>query len=444
MQDRPNYPSKRKLTKKQLQRLRRRRRQERIFYTLLSLVVVALIIVAVALVLKPEAPESMLPVLKPTSVPVWTPTPVPTPVPTPTPEPTAEPTPVPTPEPTVVKSVRLRAVGEITATDRQLKYAANGDGTYDFTRQLAKIAGSLGDADYTLANLGTTIGMYKNRAYTGSDKLNSPEALVEAIQAAGVDMLSLANDHMLDRWFDGMKNTVAAVEAAGLAHVGAYVSQEARDAETIVEIEGIRFGFLAYTQSTNGMEKQADEAATLYGVPYLLSADIEADIAGLRAAGADVVIVMPNWGPEDQLEPDETQLQYAREFALAGADVVLGAHPEGVQQVEYYPVPADDGTTREALIAYSLGRFLTTEGGVSGMILDFTVSELSDGTFRVDNVGFVPTFCWEHDGTVEVVPAGEYVRNRPAEMDSDDYAALMDAYNEASTLLEHSIATLND
>jgi len=444
MQERPNRPSKRQLSKKQLQRLRRRRRQERIFYTILSLMVTALIIAAAVLALKPEVKKSAVPSLKTTAAPYRTIAPMPTIAPTPTPVPTPTPTPVPTPVPTVVRSVRLRAVGEITATDRQLKYAATGDGSYDFTGQLAKIAPSLGNADYTLANIGTTLGMYKGRAHTGSGKLNSPGELADALKAAGVDMVSLANDHMLDRWFDGMKNTIAETEEAGLAHVGAYATEADRDAEKIVEIGGIRFGFVAYTQSTNDMEKEADEAATIYGVPYLHASDIEDDIADLRAAGADVVVAFAHWGADDAVEPDDTQLQFARTFALAGADVVLGTHPDGVQQVEYYPVPDDDGNTRNVLIAYSLGKFLTTESGTSAMILDFTVSEMSDGTYRVEKVGFVPTFCWEHDGMVEVVASAGCMVNRPSDMDNDDYTAMTVAYNETDMALSHSIDMLSE
>lgn len=442
MQEHPNRPSKRQLSKKQLQRLRRRRRQERIFYTILSLLVTALIITAAVLALKPEVKESGLPELKATAVPYRTIAPLPTIEPTPSPVPTPEPTPEPTPVPTVVRSVRLRAAGEITATDRQLKYAATGDGTYDFTQQLAKIMPSLGNADYTLANLGTTLGMYKGRAYTGSGKLNSPGALADALKAAGIDMISLANDHMLDRWFDGMKNTITEADEAGLAHVGAYATEADRDAEKIVEIGGIRFGFVAYTQSTNDMEKEADEAAKIYGVPYLHESDIEDDIADLRAAGADVVVAFVHWGADDAVEPDDVQLQFARSFALAGADVVLGAHPDGVQQVEYYPVPDDYGNTRNVLIAYSLGKFLTTESGTSAIILDFTVSEMSDGSYRVEKVGYVPVFCWEHDGMMEVVASADYVIDRPAEMDNDDYTAMMDAYNETGVALSHSIEML--
>ena len=442
MQERPNRPSKRQLSQKQLQRLRRRRRQERIFYTILSLLVTALIITAAVLALKPEVKESAIPALKATVAPYRTIAPMPTIAPTPTPVPTPEPTPVPTPVPTVVRSVRLRAAGEITATDRQLKYAATGDGSYDFTGQLAKIAPSLRDADYTLANIGTTLGMYKGRAYTGSDRFNSPDALLDALKNAGVDMISLANDHMLDRWFDGMKNTIAEASEAGLDHVGAYATQEDRDAHKIVSIGGIRFGFLAYTQSTNDMEKQADEAATLYGVPYLLSSNAEDDSADLRRAGAEVVIVLPHWGEEDADTPDDTQLQYARAFALAGADVVLGSNPAAVHNVEYYPIPADDGSTRYALIAYSLGSFLTTDNDASGMILDFTVSRLSNGSFRVESAGCIPTYCWEHDGKLEVVPSVEYAENRPKKMDYEEYSRMTAAKDALSGLLGMDISVI--
>jgi hypothetical protein len=100
-----------------------------------------------------------------------------------------------------------------------------------------------------------------------------------------VDFLTLANNHMLDRWFNGVKNTVNWVRQYGFNYVGAYLSPQERATPVIYEVNGIKIGCVAYTHTTNTQEKVSDPEAVEYGVPYLYKADIEADIQRLRDAG---------------------------------------------------------------------------------------------------------------------------------------------------------------
>ena len=108
---------------------------------------------------------------------------------------------LPTPEPLVpLRSAHIRAVGDVMVHARQLEIAAQPDGSYDFHPQFALIADSLAGADYTIANLETTIGKYHDMDYSGYPLFNSPESLLDAVKDAGVDFLTLANNHILDRY----------------------------------------------------------------------------------------------------------------------------------------------------------------------------------------------------------------------------------------------------
>ena len=381
-----------------------------------------------------EAPTEA-PTAEPTEVPTEAPTATPSPTPVPTPEPTA------TPEPTPRAAV-IRAGGDCMITEGQLGYAlAAGDGKseYDFAPQFALIADELADADYTILNLETTVGMYKDQPHSGYPQFNAPESVLDVLKDAGVDHLTLANNHMLDRWFDGMKNTVAHVEAAGFTHSGAHVSEEARQTAKIVTVNGIRFGFLSYTESTNGMEAGADKAAKEYGVPYIYGADFAGDIDLLRDAGAEIVVVMPHWGEEYARQPVASQKNYARKLADAGADVILGSHPHVLQKIEWLTAKDENGAEKQVLCAYSLGNFISTQNHHgytdTGMILEFAVSEQSDGTLRVENVGYIPTYCWKHDNTLQVVPALKYAENRPEGMGKDSYNRLKATIGETRSLI---------
>ena len=187
------------------------------------------------------------------------------------------------------------------------------------------------------------------------------------------------------------------------------------------------------------MEAGADKAAKEYGVPYIYGADFAGDIDLLRDAGAEIVVVMPHWGEEYARQPVASQKNYARKLADAGADVILGSHPHVLQKIEWLTAKDENGAEKQVLCAYSLGNFISTQNHHgytdTGMILEFAVSEQSDGTLRVENVGYIPTYCWKHDNTLQVVPALKYAENRPEGMGKDSYNRLKATIGETRSLI---------
>jgi poly-gamma-glutamate synthesis protein (capsule biosynthesis protein) len=251
---------------------------------------------------------------------------------------------------------------------------------------------------------------------------------------------------MLDRWFDGMKNTVTNVEKWGFDHVGAYRTQEERNTPVVKEINGIKIGFVAYTHTTNTQERVCDEDAVKYGVPYLYKANIANDIKKLRNAGAEVVIAFPHWGDEYVRKPDDNQLAYAKKLAKAGADIIIGSHSHMVQPMGYQSVALSDGNKKSVFLMFSMGNFIsdhTMEYTDSGIILDFTINEQPDGTFTCDNVGYIPTYCWTHDSTVQIVAPSQYLNRAPAGMDNATYNKMMSRYNGTIALIGNEFPVLN-
>lgn len=345
-----------------------------------------------------------------------------------------------------LRSARIRAVGDLMVHKKQLAIARQADGSYDFHPQYALIAGSLADADYTIANLETTVGQYRDMAYSGFPMFNSPETLLDAVRDAGVDFLTLANNHMLDRWSGGVKNTVDNVEKYGFAHVGAYRTQQEKDTPVICEVGGIRFGFIAYTHSTNTMERRGTDAEAVALVPYIQKADFKADVQRLRQAGAEVVIAFPHWGKEYVRTPDDSQKKYAKQLAQAGVDIIIGSHSHMVQPMGYQTVTADDGVTRQVFTMFSMGNFISdhiVQYTDNGVILDFTVNEHSDGSFSCDDVGYIPTYTWKQDGAVRVLPSGKYLKNRPSGMDDENYNRMVASYYEIAEILGDKFQLIN-
>ena len=378
-----------------------------------------------------------------TPEPSYTPTPVEPLMPTIDPATLATPVAVETPAAQTtnqggLRSIHMRVIGDVMISKEQLAAGKQFDGTYDFSSEFDYVRDSLRNADYTMANLETTIGKYKDMAYSGYPMFNTPEALLDALKDCGVDFLTLANNHMLDRYFDGMKNTVNRVEAYGFDFVGAYRSQQERNTPTIYEVNGIKLGFVAYTHTTNTMETASSKDAQIYGVPYLRKADIAADVKRVKDAGAEVVIAWPHWGEEYIREPDSEQISYAGKLANAGTDIILGSHSHIVQRMEYNYFAGADGKQREVFCIFSLGNFIssmTKKYTDSGIILDFTLQEHEDGTFRVENVGYVPLYMWKQDGKYVIIPSAQFLNSRPDGMDDANYARMLETYAELQDVL---------
>ena len=354
--------------------------------------------------------------------------------------------PDPTLEPlTALRSARIRAAGDLMVHKKQLEIAKQPDGSYDFHPQYALISDALANADYTIANLETTIGQYENRPYSGFPMFNTPESLLDAVKDAGVDFLTLANNHMLDRYFEGMVKTVDSVEAWGFDFGGANRTAEEKGRLNIVEVNGIRIGFLCYTEMTNGMEKWSNAAVKEYGVNYLRKADLPGEVAALREAGADVVIAIPHWGVEYERRPQSYIVNWGRKMVAAGVDVVLGSHPHMVQPVEFVEVQTDAGETRRGLVAWSLGNFIdnmTKRYTDSGILLEFTIQEQQDGGFGIENVGVVPIYCWKQDRNIQAISSLKYLDEPPEDMARGTYQRMQDSYRELVKLLGEDISML--
>ena len=417
MQQRPNIPGgRRPLSPRQrYEALRRRRRQNMIAIAAMALVA-AVLVTAVVLILRPRAPKDVAAVtaVEATAEPV---------------EATAEPTGAPGYS-GPLRSVRLRVVGDIMMCKGNLKYAKKLK--YDFHDQFSMVADLLANADYTMGNMEGTVGKYNKSAYSGYPQFNCPETVLEALKDDGIDFLTLANNHMLDRWTGGLLNTVNWVEQYGFDHVGGYRTQEEKDAPVIYEVGNIKFGFLAYTHSTNTMERTTDAEGVAL-VPYIHQANFKADVKKLRDAGAEVIVAWPHWGKEYVRDPDSTQKKYAKKLAEAGVDIILGSHSHIVQPMGFQTVTRDDGTVHDVFTIFSLGNFISDHVKQycdNGVILDLTVNERADGSFTVDDVGYIPTYTWKQGGGIRVMPSGPYLQTRPSGMDDANYQRMVEGYNE--------------
>lgn len=273
---------------------------------------------------------------------------------------------------------------------------------YDFTHMFAPIADYLAETDLTVLNLEVPIA---SGPYGGYPRFNSPPALLDAIVQTGTDVVLLANNHALDRLGKGARQTIEAVEAAGLSHVGTARNREEFNAVSLFDVGGIQVALFNYTQHTNQMEKQDDEANLRYAVHYFAVHRAAKDVEAARAAGADYVVVAVHWGKEYERAPTDGVRAWAAELADVGVDLIVGGHPHVLQPAEW--VQGKNGG--EAFVVYSTGNFLSGQREPytdTGALFRFTLVKDAEGT-RLDGFGVLPTCVMldEQEGRYQVVPA---------------------------------------
>ncbi|MDY7226463.1 CapA family protein [Hyalangium rubrum] len=227
------------------------------------------------------------------------------------------------------------------------------------------IAGELRAVDVAVVNLETPVTDNK-KAVTRQFLFNAPSAMVRALAAAGVKLVSTANNHARDQNLPGMVETLRHLDAAGIQHVGTGVSLSPAWEPVVMDVKGMRLGFLSFTRWMNGFTNPEDlEGPHVAYVPYKVE-DQEREVSveqlveqvRLAAGQCDVLFVMVHWGAEYAEQPHPEDQQLARALIDAGAGAVIGHHPHVLQPLEQYTTPEG----RKALIAYSLGNLVANQG----------------------------------------------------------------------------------
>lgn len=150
-----------------------------------------------------------------------------------------------------MKEIKISFIGDIMCEKPFLKAAKHIDGTYHFEGAFSGLKSLFAGSDLVVGNLETVFGGceagYSNELYS----FNTPDSFVDELRNAGIYLVSTANNHCLDRGIPAIVRTLDVLDAAGIQHVGTYRTKEEADRDFILEIEGIRFGFISYTYGTN-------------------------------------------------------------------------------------------------------------------------------------------------------------------------------------------------
>lgn len=191
--------------------------------------------------------------------------------------------------------------------------------------------------------------------YTGYPQFNYHPILVSDLLNSGIDVVSTANNHSLDRRALGADLTIQAMNQYGLRYTGTKPTNNPNQPwHTMTETNDFKIAWLACTFSTNGIPDRESQVLpcfankqNLLNIVRQLSQDPQ----------VSAVIVTPHWGDEYTHFPRANQIQLGRELIEYGATVVLGTHPHVIQPWEKYVTQSG----REGLIVYSTGNFVSAQ-----------------------------------------------------------------------------------
>ncbi len=262
--------------------------------------------------------------------------------------------------------ISLLAVGDIML-ERGVEYMVNKYGQGDWRWPFLKIKDYLTKADILFGNLEGPISE-SGRKVGSIYSFRFDPRTIEALVFAGFDVLSLANNHILDYQKSALEDTMEILNRNKIDYVGAGFNIEEVSSVKIREVKGTRIGFLAFTDLGSSYW-QADQKSS--GVAWLNRSDLEEVKEQIKREKekVDILIVSLHSGEEYSLEPTDFQVTFSRVVIEAGADMVIGHHPHVVQKIERY---------RDKWIAYSLGNFIFDQGfsqeTMEGLLLEIKIS----------------------------------------------------------------------
>ncbi len=219
----------------------------------------------------------------------------------------------------------------------------------------AKVKATAEKADLFIVNLECPFTTQDQKVPKNFNFRARPE-LVASLQSGSVDVVSLANNHLVDYGPGGLTDTKATLDGAKITYFGAGDTLAAARAPAVVTVKGVKIAFLGYfflgdrniepkeviaTETTPGVAGHHNDLALMKGW-------VAEDIKAARAK-ADLVIPFFHWGREGKPTPEPYQIELGHAAIDAGAAAVIGSHPHVLQGIEQY---------QGKPIVYSLGNFV--------------------------------------------------------------------------------------
>ena len=318
-------------------------------------------------------------------------------------------------------SFKILFCGDLILLEDQVKRGFNGTG-YDFTEVFEYATPYISRADFAIGVFeGPLGGTSKNFSQSNFDDgkklyLNFPDEFADAVKNAGFDLVTTANNHLLDMDVDGAFRTIKILNDKQIDFIGSYSSLDDKNNNRvkILERDGIKFAILAYTYGTNYHDTDELISENSFVTSFIVGenspnfskvkAAVAEDFALAKSHNPDLIIVLPHWGTQFTDAPDEFQRTWQKIFLDCGADIILGDHTHSVQPIEF------DGKN---LTVFCPGNFANIyreyNGDASAMIEVY----IDKNTKKIIGGAIIPLWTESKlDGNYRALPINEIFTNK--------------------------------
>ncbi len=323
------------------------------------------------------------------------------------------------------QAFRITFAGDLILLEDQVKRGKTKEG-YDFSEVFEYAKPYIESADFAIGVFegpmaGAAAGYSSSNFNDGKELwLNFPDEFAIAVKEAGFDLVTTANNHLLDRGVDGTIRTLDVMDQIGLNHTGTY--RNAREKETervkLVTIEGIRIAVLSYTYGSNKENKRLlddDDLAFLSSVACGTSGElfekckkqVIQDLDDAKEMNPDLIVVLPHWGGQFDNVLNGEQMTWQKIFAENGADIILGDHAHVVQ-----PIRIENFNGKDVFCAFCPGNFANIyrdKQGDTSMLVDVYIDR---ETKKVIGGSIVPLYTQATlEGNYRALPVYEIMNN---------------------------------
>lgn len=332
---------------------------------------------------------------------------------------------------------RLTFAGDLILLEDQVKrgYTENG---YDFSDVFEYAEPYISSADLAVGVFegpmaGGEEGYSTSNYGDGKEvRLNFPDEFAQNVKDAGFDLVTTANNHLLDKGEQGALRTLDILDSIGLDHTGSYRSAEEKQRSHVkmITADGIKFAVLSYTYGSNYYETDYLANGDLNYISSFiggtegelfdkLKAEAEKDLEEAKTQSPDLIIVLPHIGTQFMNTADEEQKAWFDIFKKGGADIILGDHPHAVE-----PVSIEVYNGKKVYTLFCPGNFANIyreDQGDTSALADVYIDR---DTKEIIGGGIIPLYTQSPlDGNYRALPVYE-IENDPqlrGQLSTDDY-----------------------
>ncbi len=304
--------------------------------------------------------------------------------------------------------ISISFVGDLIMLENQVKSGFNGK-FYNYNKMFSYVNKYFEKSDYTI---GVLEGPVANSSYSEGNfddgkniYLNYPKEFIDSIKGSGIDLVTIANNHILDKGINGIKETVSNLKERNLDFIGY------KERYKIINIQNLKVGFLSYTYGSNyyTTEQIYKENITNLIVPESdplfkeIKKQVIDDFNQLKKQNVDLIIVLPHMGTQFSLKQNEMQNTWNKIFEENGASIIFGDHSHTVQPLEFI---------NDCFIVNSPGNFAnqyTKNNGDATSIVNVYIDKKAK---KVINSSIIPMFTKsDKDGFYYSIPIYDILNN---------------------------------